>query len=114
MNRKNTIIKHFGTLRKFADLLRAPVNTIYSWTRPKDTRTPAEWQFDAYVDAAKYRNGRLKGWRCKNCGGVSVASKEGLPPKSCGFCACAYFTPVSVLPEDIKQGEEQCQTNTPC
>ena len=106
MDIKERITKQFGTAKRFADLLKAPYSTIGSWTRKKSRRVPPAWAFDAYIDAATYRDKKVTGWKCRDCGVISEGSESGRPPYGCVACGQSYFEPVDVVNQEPKERKQ--------
>ncbi|MFW0776105.1 MAG: hypothetical protein ACN2B6_00095 [Rickettsiales bacterium] len=101
---KKEIKRKFGTITRFIDLLGAPKQTIYGWTRSSHTKHPSAWLFRATIDAATYRSKRVAGWKCRGCGCVVEAINEAKRPRNCVSCGGKNFSPVSVI-EETGKGE---------
>ena len=97
MNLKKEIKARFGTLTRFAELLNAPMGTVFSWTKKKGKRTPPEWQIMAYIDCASLRNLSTVGWECRKCGLVMHEIDNGVKPRECVVCGSGYFSPVRIV-----------------
>ena len=96
---KKLIQSKFKTVTNFANIIGAPIQTVFAWTRKKHTNTPASWSLSAYIDAATYRSKRVAGWQCRGCGCVVEAINEAKRPPCCGACGGRNFSPVSVIHE---------------
>lgn len=102
MTFSDRIKQKFGSSKRFAEILKAPMATVYTWTSSTNDRKPKAWQEDAYLDAATLREHSVDGWKCRSCGAISEASGPATYPGQCGFCHSVYFNPVRIVEDPAK------------